>query len=81
MNLDIKTTRQTLAAPEIAEYLGISRSGAYNLLHAASFPSFHIGGRVMVTRKAFEKWLDDQQAETCKEKQGDFKKSTNGKWC
>lgn len=53
--------RQTLSAPELATYLGISRSGAYNLMQAVDFPSFRIGKRVMVTKAAFEKWLDEQQ--------------------
>lgn len=55
--------RQTYSAPDVAEYLGISRTGAYNLMQAAGFPSFRIGGRVMVTRAAFETWLEMQQTE------------------
>lgn len=56
--------RQTYSAPDVAEYLGISRTGAYNLMQAAGFPSFRIGGRIMVTRVAFEEWLERQQAAT-----------------
>ena len=56
-----QTTRQTFSAPDVAEYLGISRTGAYNLMQAVGFPSFRIGGRVMVTKTAFEKWLEGQQ--------------------
>ena len=52
---------QTLTAADIATYLGISRSGAYNLMQAVDFPSFRIGGRIMVTRAAFEAWLVEQQ--------------------
>lgn len=50
----IVVQQQTLSAPDIAEFLGISRSGAYNLMQAIDFPSFRISGRVMVTRAAFE---------------------------
>lgn len=53
--------RQTLTAVDVAAYLGISRSGAYNLMQAVDFPSFRIGGRIMVTRAAFEAWLVEQQ--------------------
>ena len=53
--------RQTLSAPELATYLGISRPGAYNLMQAVDFPSFRIGGRVLVTKTALERWLDEQQ--------------------
>ena len=54
-------SRATLSAPELAECLGISRAGAYNLMQANGFPSFRIGKRVMVTKAAFEKWLEEQQ--------------------
>lgn len=53
--------RQTYSAPEVAAYLGISRTGAYNLMQAVDFPSFRIGGRIMVTKAAFERWLEEQQ--------------------
>ena len=52
---------QTLSAVELSAYLGISRSGAYNLMQAAGFPAFRIGDRIMVTRSAFERWLEEQQ--------------------
>ncbi len=55
------TEKQTLSATELSQYLGISRSGAYNLMQANGFPSFRIGGRIIVTRSAFEKWLEEQQ--------------------
>ena len=53
--------KKTLSAPELAECLGISRAGAYNLMQAQDFPSFRIGKRVLVTNAALEKWLEEQQ--------------------
>lgn len=53
--------RITLSAPEVAAALGISHGGAYNLMQAQGFPAFRIGKRVMVTKAAFEQWLEDQQ--------------------
>lgn len=55
------TERKTYSAPEVAAYLGISRTGAYNLMLAEGFPSFRVGVRIMVTKAAFEKWLEEQQ--------------------
>jgi len=52
--------RKTYTAPEVAKYLGISRAGAYNLMHAVDFPSFWVGKRLLVTKAAFEKWVEDQ---------------------
>jgi len=62
----MKTTtieKNTYSAAEISNYLGISLVGAYNLMQAKDFPSFRIGRRVLVTKKAFEKWLDEKQHE------------------
>lgn len=61
MSKDSAVQRQTYTATELAAYLGISRSGAYNLMQAVDFPSFRIGGRIMVTRVALENWLLEQQ--------------------
>lgn len=59
----MKTTKgkNTYSAAEISEYLGISIVGTYNLMQSQGFPSFRIGRRILVTRTAFEKWLDEQQ--------------------
>ena len=57
----VSTERKTYSAPEVAAYLGISRTGAYNLMQAKGFPSFRIGTCWRVTKVAFEKWLDEQQ--------------------
>ena len=51
----------TMSAPELAACLGVSRATAYNLLHAKDFPAFTIGKRRLVTKVAFERWLEEQQ--------------------
>ena len=61
MKIGIMTDRITMSASELASCLGISRAGAYNLMQATDFPSFRIGGRIMVTRTALEEWLNEQQ--------------------
>ena len=55
------TNRRTYSALDVSEYLGISRTGAYNLMRSSGFPSIRVGGRVMVTKVAFENWLENQQ--------------------
>ena len=50
----------TLSVPEVAAVLGISRAGAYNLVHTASFPKIKIGNRSVVTRDKFIAWMDEQ---------------------
>ncbi len=55
------SNKQTYSVADISEYLGISSVGANNLFHSKEFPSFRVGKRLLVTRDAFEKWLQEQQ--------------------
>ena len=49
-----------LSAPEVAEVLGISRAGAYELVSSARFPHMKIGSRILVPKDKFLKWIDEQ---------------------
>lgn len=50
----------TLSVPEVAAVLGISRAGAYELVHSASFPKVKIGKRILVPKNKLIEWLDAQ---------------------
>lgn len=50
----------TLSVPEVAAVLGISRAGAYKLVHSASFPKVKIGKRILVPKDKLIEWLDAQ---------------------
>lgn len=50
----------TLSVPEVAAVLGISRAGAYELVHSASFPKVKIGKRILVPKDKLIEWLDAQ---------------------
>ena len=56
------TTQETLPAVlnanELATALGISRAGAYQLLHSESFPTLRIGKRLLVPRDKLNAWID-----------------------
>ena len=52
--------KMTYSAPEVAQYLGISRTRAYSLMNEKEFPSFRVGSRVMVTKVAFDRWIEEQ---------------------
>ena len=52
----------TLNITEAAAMLGVSRPSMYNILHRDGFPSFKIGGRVMISRAGLERWVDEQAA-------------------
>lgn len=47
-----------LDATDIALVLGIPRSDAYFLLHAADFPAITIGGRVLVRKEKLFRWME-----------------------
>ena len=49
-----------LSATEVAEVLGISRAGAYDLVRSAGFPRMKIGNRILVPKDKFLKWIDQQ---------------------
>lgn len=49
-----------LSVPEIANVLGISRAGAYELVRSENFPAIRIGTRIVVPKDKFIKWIDTQ---------------------
>ena len=49
-----------LSAPEVAEVLGISRAGAYELVSSAGFPHMKNRSRILVPKDKFLKWIDEQ---------------------
>lgn len=48
-----------LNAEQLAATLGISRAGAYQLLHTESFPTLRIGKRMLVPRDKLIRWVDE----------------------
>jgi predicted DNA-binding transcriptional regulator AlpA len=58
-------SQATFSAADIQKYLGISRTGAYNLMRSRGFPSFRIGKRVFVTQEALSAWFLGLQGGSC----------------
>lgn len=52
-----------LNAEQIAMLLGISRSGAYQLLNRADFPTLQIGKRKLAPKDKVLAWIDRQTGE------------------
>ena len=44
--------------PLMLSVLGISRAGAYELVHGNGFPALKIGSRIVVPRDKFLAWID-----------------------
>ena len=49
-----------LNADEVAQVLGISRAGAYTLMHSEGFPVLNVGRRMVVPKTKFLEWLEKQ---------------------
>ena len=47
-----------MSVQEVAEVLGISKSGAYVLVKEKGFPKLKIGARVVVPREKFIEWIN-----------------------
>lgn len=50
----------TLTVKQLMRELNISDKTARNLVHSPGFPSFRLGNRVLINRKALEAWIDRQ---------------------
>ena len=48
-----------LNAELVAQVLGISQAGAYDLLHSEGFPVLKIGTRMVVPKEIFRQWVED----------------------
>lgn len=48
-----------LNAELVAQVLGISQAGAYDLLHSEDFPVLKIGTRMVVPKEKFRQWVED----------------------
>lgn len=53
-----------LNASQLANALGISRAGAYQLLNTASFPTLHIGKRLLVPKDRLTEWINQNTGPT-----------------
>lgn len=49
-----------LNAKMVAQVLGISAAGTYELLHSKGFPVVKIGSRLVVPKEQFLAWVDKQ---------------------
>lgn len=52
------TVTKVMNAKQVAEYLGISKQGAYNLMNTESFPTLRVGKRLLVSTDRFLEWIE-----------------------
>lgn len=65
MNLPIYKTNEelplTLNAKDIAGYMNISLTCAYQVMNSKNFPVIRIGKRMLVTKDKFLHWIDNAE--------------------
>lgn len=58
MYTSVNELPNVLGVKELVAFLGISRAGAYNLLHREDFPTLHINARLLVTKANLLAWME-----------------------
>ena len=58
MNNNYENLPAVLNANQLAAALGISRAGAYELVHSEGFPALKIGSRIVVPKDRLREWID-----------------------
>ena len=53
-----------LTVIDVAEVLGISRTGAYELVRQEGFPALNIGKRIVIPKEEFVRWIRDNTGKT-----------------
>ncbi|RQD68655.1 MAG: DNA-binding protein [Tindallia sp. MSAO_Bac2] len=48
----------TITVGEVAEVLGISRTGAYEVVKSEGFPCLKVGRRLLIPRDQFINWIE-----------------------
>lgn len=56
----IPVEKRTYTVPEIQDILGIGKNSAYSLVKSGAFRTVRIGGCIRVSKKSFDKWLDEK---------------------
>ena len=51
-----------LSVHDVADVLGISMSGAYELVKEKGFPSLTIGSRILIPRDKLIAWIDEKSS-------------------
>ena len=54
------TEKLALSAAEAAQLIGVSKPTVYLLCKRDDFPSFYVGGRLLISRRGLEVWVEQQ---------------------
>ena len=54
-----------LSVAEAAQLIGVSKPTVYLLCKREDFPSFYVGGRLLISRRGLEAWIEQQAKAVC----------------
>ncbi|MFI3227964.1 MAG: helix-turn-helix domain-containing protein [Clostridia bacterium] len=54
-----------LTVSDLSKLLGISRAGAYDLVHREDFPTLKIGTRIIIPKDKLIDWIDKNMQKSC----------------
>lgn len=57
---DNVSEKRTYKVEDIADMLNIGRTSAYNLIKEGHFKTVRVGNAIRISKKSFDKWLDEQ---------------------
>ena len=60
-NHNDQLSRRTYTVDDIMDILSLSRNGVYALIKRNIFHSVNIGGRIRISCKSFDAWLDNME--------------------
>lgn len=65
ISLDTKPPKMALSVAEAAQLISVSRPTVYLLCKREDFPSFYVGGRLLISRRGLEEWIEQQAKAVC----------------
>ena len=58
--LNTRPPKMALSVAEAAQLIGVSKPTVYLLCKREDFPSIYVGGRLLISRRGLEAWIDQQ---------------------
>lgn len=55
----VEANPKTINVAGLCNYLGVSRSVAYNLVHIKGFPAIRVGKRIIIPVQLLNRWMED----------------------
>lgn len=56
---ELEGEKRVYTVDEVMDILGIGKNAAYNLVNSGVFHVVKIGGHYRISKKSFDKWLDN----------------------